>query len=369
MAAPSVTVAYVLAAGLGTRLRPLTQERPKPLIEVCGTPLLVHTLRLLARAGLRAVGVNSHWLHPQIPRALGASFQGMRVVTTEEPEVLGTGGGLRGLAAALPAPAGERVLVMNADALIDLDLRALLAAPDDALATLLLKADPDTHKYGAIGTDADDRITSFAGRIAPRGPVVRERMFCGVHLVHPRAFEVLPPVTLQDGVVRGPMSGINDEGYPRWLEQGALLRGFDHAGTFCDVGTPERLLEANLAVLGGSWASTHLLPFVGLEERPGRVFVSPAARVHPSARFTGPALVDADADIGEGAELCWAVVGKRARVAAGARVVGAVLQSDAALAGDAVDAVVSSTCMAQVAPVVAARIRAEWAEWAGGAVR
>lgn len=359
MAPSNVTVAYVLAAGLGTRLRPLTLERPKPLVEVCGTPLLVHTLRLLARAGIRAVGINSHWLHPQIPQALGASFLGMRLVYTEEPEVLGTGGGLRGLAAALPAPAGERVLVMNADALIDLDVAAALQSPDDALATLLLKDDVDTKKYGAIGTDEAERITTFAGRIAPRGPVVRERMFCGVHVVHPRAFEVLPPVTLSSGVVRGPMSGINDEGYPRWLEQGALLRGLHYQGTFCDVGTPERLLEANLAVLSGRWQSGQLRPFEGFEERPGRVFVSPSARLAPGVRFTGPALVDAGAEVGEGAELSFAIVGRGCRVAAGARVSGAVLQSGSAVQGVLADAVVSSTCTMAVAPAVAAQIRAE----------
>lgn len=359
MAPLNVTVAYVLAAGLGTRLRPLTLERPKPLVEVCGTPLLVHTLRLLSRAGIRAVGINSHWLHPQIPTALGASFQGLRLVYTEEPEVLGTGGGLCGLAAALPAPQGERVLVMNADALIDLDVAAALHTPDDALATLLLKDDVDTHKYGAIGTDEADRITTFAGRIAPRGPVLRERMFCGVHVVHPRAFEVLPPVSLVGGVVRGPLSGINDQGYPHWLEQGALLRGLHYQGTFCDVGTPERLLEANLAVLAGAWQSQHLRPFEGFEERPGRVFVSPAARLAAGVRFTGPALVDAGAEVGEGAELSLAVVGKGCRVAAGARVRGVVLQSGVSLAGDLGDAVVAPTCTMAVAPAIAAKIRAE----------
>lgn len=359
MSPPPVTVAYVLAAGLGTRLRPLTLAQPKPLLEVCGTPLLFHTLRLLARAGLRAVGVNSHWLHPQIPARLGTSFEGMRIVTTWEPEVLGTGGGLRGLAAALPAPAGERVLVMNADALIDLDVAAALRSPDDALATLVLKEDPDTRQYGAIGTDAQDRITAFAGRITPRGPVVRERMFCGVHVVHPRAFELLPPVTLEGDAVRGPMSGINDEGYPRWLEQGALLRGIDHAGTFCDVGTPERLLEANLAVLGGRWSSTHLRPFEGMEQRPGRVYVDPAARVAPGVRFTGPALVAAGAEVGPGAELSWAVVGPGCRVPPGARVAGAVLQSGTTLEGNAEDVLVAPTCRAAVSPDVAGRIRAE----------
>ena len=361
MAKPAVTVAYLLAAGLGTRLRPLTNERPKPLLEVCGTPLLEHALGLLPSAGIRTVAVNSHWLHPQIPAALGASFRGLRVVTTHEPEVMGTGGGLRGLAAACPAPPGERVLVLNADALIDLDVRALLGASDDALATLVLKDDAETARYCAIGTDADERVVTFAGRIAPRGPVAKERMFCGVHVVHPRAFEVLPPVTLEQGVVRGTPSGINDEGYPRWLEQGALLRGFDHAGTFCDVGTPERLLEANLAVLTGAWHSAALAPFAGLEERPGRVFVAPSARVHPSARFTGPALVGENAEVGADAELSFAVVGKGGRVAAGARVTGAVVQSFAAVAEHTGAAIVLPNSRAAVDVDVVDRIRQEWA--------
>ena len=93
-----------------------------------------------------------------------------------------------------------------------------------------------------------------------------------------RAFEVLPPVTLDAGVVRGPQSGINDEGYPRWLEQGALLRALNYVGTFCDVGTPERLLEANLAVLAGVWSGAHLLRFAGLEERPGGCRLARGAR-------------------------------------------------------------------------------------------
>jgi mannose-1-phosphate guanylyltransferase len=356
-----VTVAYVLAAGLGTRLRPLTNERPKPLLEVCGTPLIEHALGLVARAGVRTVAVNSHWLHPQVPAALGGSCAGMRVVTTHEPEVMGTGGGLRGLAAACPAPPGERVLVLNADALIDLDVGALVRTPDDALATLVLKDDPETARYGAIGTDASERIVTFAGRIAPRGPATRERMFCGVHLVHPRAFEVLPPVTLDEGVVRGPASGINDEGYPRWIEQGALLRAFDHAGTFCDVGTPERLLQANLAVLSGAWSSAALLPFLRFPPHPGRVFVSPSARVHPSARLSGPVLIDDDAEVGAGAELSFAVVGKRSRVAAGVHLADAVLQSGAHATTSASAMVALPGCSAAVDRAVVEEIRAAWA--------
>lgn len=330
----TVSVAYVLAAGLGTRLRPLTSVRCKPIVEVCGTPLIAFTLRLLESAGIKRVGINSHWLHPQLPSTLSQRWGSLELTFTHEPEVLGTGGGLRGLVQAVPPPPGERVLVMNADALIDIDLAALVQSPTDALATLVLQATPDVASYGAIGTDAADRITAFAGRIDPIGPVVRERMFCGVHLVHPRAFDILPEVSLAGGVARGPASGINDDGYPVWLKRGELLRGFDLPGTFCDVGTPERLLAANLAVLDGTWSSEHLRPFDGLEERPGRVFVSKDARVEGELR--GPVLVAAGARVDRGAVVERAVIGVNAVVAAGARVRESVLQSGARVSGDVV---------------------------------
>ncbi len=180
-----MTVAWILAAGLGTRLAPLTLERPKPLVEVCGRPLIVHTMQLLARAGVGDVALNSHWLHPALPDAIGHHLvvDGHRlgVKISFEPTVLGTGGGLLGLRAVLPGDGG-RVLIANADALIDLDVGALLASPLGPLSTLVLKRVPDVANYGALGTDDDDRIVTFAGRVPPLGAVVRERMFCGCYL-------------------------------------------------------------------------------------------------------------------------------------------------------------------------------------------
>ena len=178
-----MTVAWILAAGLGTRLRPLSAERPKPLLEVCGRPLIVHALQLLKDAGVVDVAVNSHWLHPQIPAALGKEVDvdgvTVRLRYTHEPVALGTGGGLLGLRHVLPSTA--RALIANADALIDLDVKSLLKTSEAPLSTLVLKAAHDAAAYGAIGTDDDDGIVSFAGRITPRGRIARERMFCGWH--------------------------------------------------------------------------------------------------------------------------------------------------------------------------------------------
>jgi NDP-sugar pyrophosphorylase family protein len=231
------------------------------------------------------------------------------------------------LAALLPAPPGEKVLVLNADAFIDVDLNALIAADrPEALATLVLQSAPDAKDYGVLGTDAADRITDFAGR-ARVGDVVKERMFCGVHLVHPRAFSILPAVHVEGGVATGPVSGINDEGYPEWLRRGEQLYAFDTAGTFCDVGTPERLRQANQCVLDGVWASDHVAPFQRFRERAPRVFVSPLARVDAGATLVAPVVIDDEVVIEAGAHVQNAIVGKRHRVRAGERVVGVALQS------------------------------------------
>lgn len=333
-----MTVAWILAAGLGTRLRPLTDERPKPLVEVCGRPLVVHALQLLKDAGVTAVALNSHWLHPLLPRLLGdaVDVDGVRVSirTTHEPVVLGTGGGLRGLARVLPAQDGERAIVANADALIDLDVAGLVARDPQALSTLVLKSVDDVARWGALGTDDNDRIVTFAGRVAPQGPVVRERMFCGWHCLQPRTLGVLPDVDVDDdGTATGVESCINKGGYPRWLNDGATLRAFDHDGFFFDVGNAERLWEANRLMLSGDVAFRHLKPFARFIERAPRVFVHPRARVEASATLAGPCVVDDGAVVQAGAVVGpFAVVGPRAVVRAGVTVQHAVVQS--ALTGE-----------------------------------
>ncbi len=330
-------VAWILAAGLGTRLRPLTDERPKPLVEVCGRPLIVHTLQLLVDAGVVDVALNSHWLHPALPAILGDNIsidddprRTIRLRYTHEPVALGTGGGLLGLRAVLPST--SLALIANADALIDLDVRGLLASDATALSTLVLKGVDDVARYGAIGTDDDNRIVTFAGRVEALGLLARERMFCGWHAIQPRALDVLPMVAVDRSTspptVTGVESCINKEGYPTWLKQDAVLRAFDHAGLFVDVGNAERLWEANRLLLSGEVKTTWLKPFARFRELPGRVFVHPTARVDESANLVGPCLVDDGAVIEAGADIGpFAVVGPRVIVRPGVVVERAIIQS------------------------------------------
>jgi mannose-1-phosphate guanylyltransferase len=148
--------AFVLAAGFGTRLRPLTEHRPKPLVPVCGVTVLEQALGLCAQHGIDSAVVNAHHLAPAIERWC-ERYEGIRVrVQVEAPEILGTGGGLQ-LARPLLA---DPFAVVNGDVLCDGDLSALLEAcrsPDCSAAMLLRRAD-DAAVHGIVAIDPAGRV-------------------------------------------------------------------------------------------------------------------------------------------------------------------------------------------------------------------
>src|SRR5574339_386662 len=156
--------AMILAAGLGTRLRPLTNTMPKPLLPVAGTPLIVWNLLLLKRHGFREVIINLHHLGPMIEQALGnGSKYGLRIWYSQEPVILGTGGGIK---QAEPYFSGEPVLILNGDTLVEIDLDELCAFHHEqrAAATLVLRPDPEAARWGLVEVEQGHRIVRITGR-------------------------------------------------------------------------------------------------------------------------------------------------------------------------------------------------------------
>lgn len=332
-----VSVALILAAGLGSRLRPLTFERPKPLVEVLGFPLVYFALEKAHRLGVERIAINTHHLGERLRAEVGTHFKGTPITYAAEENLLGTGGGIRNLAEQLGG-IPTTFAVMNADALVDLDLRDMASAHagGDFSATLALKDTPDKNSFGLIGTDEDDQIRTFAGRTRYRGPVDRERMFCGVHLIEPNLLERLPV---------GRDSCINQIGYPPLLDEGGAMLGFDVPGYFCDVGTPERLFEANLLLVSGKTKFRHFDPFAAFQrhedDEGNPIYLSADLRLPSNwqKRFRGPLLIDAGTTIAPDAYLGpFAVVGKNCRIGAKVRLARAVLQSGAEVqAGQAIE--------------------------------
>lgn len=256
----------VFAAGLGTRLRPLTDVLPKPAIPLLSRSLASYALERLVAAGVRRCAVNTHHLAPAVERAIAADAPpGLEIVTSHEPELLGTGGGLRRALERL-GPTDEPILVMNGDILFWPDLEGALAhhRAIGALATMVLRRDPRAHRFGAIEADATGRVRRILGEPADVRASLATRMFTGVHVLSPEVVAALPE--------RGCVIRL---GYQRWLAQGRVIGGFDDPAPWRDLGTPAEYLRAHLDLLDGTFA------WPGLTPPGGDVFLGAGARVDP----------------------------------------------------------------------------------------
>ena len=226
--------AMILAAGLGTRLRPLTNTIPKPLLPIAGTPLIVWNLLLLKRHGFHDVVVNLHHLGPMIEQAVGnGSRYGLRIIYSREPAILGTGGGLK---QAEQHFSGESVLVLNGDTLVELDLGALCTFHQqrDAVATLVLRKDPEAAGWGLVEMDSNNHIVRITGRGRTDQVPTQPRMFAGIHVLRPQLLRDVP---------KGVASTIIDP-YVAAIQRGETVLGYDCEGYWSDIGSPERYARA-----------------------------------------------------------------------------------------------------------------------------
>jgi len=311
----------VLCAGFGTRLRPLTDKVPKPLVPLCGLPLLRYNFALLKNAGVTEIVINTHHLGPamekgaaELARELGIGLH----VSRELKHILGTGGGVRRAEAML---GGGTFFLLNGDMIFDVDLPAALAAhrTASAVATMVLAPYPPGATYAAVEVDAEMNVRRIAGRGAGADPSLTRMHFTGVHVLEPALIARLPP----DGE-----SDINRTAYVRAIHDGARVCGFLQNGYWGDLGAPRSLLRAHLDVLEGGVPLSRFRPgadpFADCDERVPRGYVHPTAQV--DAPLRGPALIHARARIEAGATLGPSVViGADSRVDTGAQVERAVL--------------------------------------------
>jgi len=306
--------ALVLAAGLGTRLRPLTSLTPKPLLPVRGVPILGHTLAQLAAVGCEAAAVNLHYLGDQIRQRFGDSHAGMPLTWSEEPEVLGTLGALHPLREFF-APA-DLVLLINGDSLCEWPLRRLIRRhlAGKARSTLLLTSRPDPARYGGgVGIDRAGRLTSFRPGDPERGEVARRYVFAGAHVFSPDLLARIEP---------GP-SDIVRHLYTPMLAEGERIDSIVDGGLWHDMGTPQRFLDGVLdwaradwpeRLWRRSWISQEASLEAGAKVR--RSSIEPGAKVGEGARVERSVLLPG-ARIGKGCVVRETIVGSGASIPPG----------------------------------------------------
>lgn len=227
-----MTGLMIFAAGLGTRMRPLTGDLPKALIQVAGRPLIDHALDLARAAGAWPIVVNTHHLAD----LMAAHLQGSGALISHEPQLLETGGGLR---AALPLLGPGPVLLLNADAVWTgtNPLAQLVAAWDparmDGLLLTLPAALTTGHKgAGDFTADRQGRLSRAAGRLGD--------VYLGAQIVQPQALAGLPEGAFSLNLL-----------WDRLIGAGRLF-GLRHKGGWCDVGHPGALPLAEAMLAGGA---------------------------------------------------------------------------------------------------------------------
>ncbi|XXF76414.1 nucleotidyltransferase family protein [Myxococcaceae bacterium GXIMD 01537] len=306
--------AMILCAGLGTRLRPLTERWPKPALPFLGQPLFRYHLAVLRAAGVTAVGINTHHLPDTMAAVARAECEraGLPLHVVHEPVIQGTGGGIRGLRDFL---SGEDFIVFNGDILFPVDLRPVVAAhrASGAAATMVLLPMPEQEKYAAVELDAGRRVRRIAG-FGPGGEGLTPWHFTGVHVMSPRVFDFMAPSGSED---------INRDVYVRMMEAGHSVHGEAVRAYWSDLGTPSRYLGTVREVLG---AGPGLLEGFGADSPFAAARAVPSARAWAGegarlgvARVDGPAYLAAGCALAEGVRVGESVsVGAGARVGAGA---------------------------------------------------
>lgn len=292
--------ALVLAAGLGTRLRPLSCEIPKPVVPVLGRPLCSYGMEFLRSHGATRFLLNLHHGPDAVRKRVDAWAAGrFPVEYVVEPEILGTGGGIRNAREFLR---GGTFLAANSDVIARFPLDEALSRHREtgALATLVLFPDPE-KRYTPVRAREDGRIAGF-GEEAPAG--AREGFFTGYQIVEPEVIDHVPPER-HSCIVR--------ETYAPLIARGAPIFAFFPAGgSFLDFGTPADYLEGVISLLAA-------------REGAGRVFVARGAHVDPTASVGPDAAIEDGATVGGGALVRRAIVWPGAHVAPASRVESGIL--------------------------------------------
>ena len=317
--------AMILAAGLGTRLRPLTYGMPKPMVPVLNRPVMEHIVRLLARNGLSEAIANLHWFPELIEGHFGdGSAFGIELSYSREEQLLGTSGGVRNAADFL----GDSFLVISGDALTDIDLVAMREFHEshDGVATLATKRVEDTSQFGVAITDAGGRIQGFQEKPDP-AEALSDLANCGIYMFRKEIFDFFP------GPGAAKLAGTDDPpGFADWATDvfPALLEGdvpfYSHEidAYWNDIGNLDELRQGNLDALHGA-----------VEVEPGAPEVEEGVRAASSlngAEVSAPVLVGADVEIGTGVRIEGpAIVSDGCRIGDGAIIRDSILLEGAEL--------------------------------------
>ena len=314
--------AVILAGGQGTRLRPLTWSRPKPVVPILNVPFLAYQLSLLRTHGVTDVILSCSYRVDDVREALGdGGAFGTKLRYVVEAEPLGTGGGVRNAADLTRGT----IFVLNGDVLTDVDLSAMRRFHDQhgSRTTIYLTRVPDPRAYGLVETEPDGRLRRFREKPTSDEEITTNAINAGIYLIDATLLSRIP--------TDRPVS-IEREFFPRLIDDGIPCFGFEAATYWRDIGSPAAYLAGQMELLegrvkaavqpagterDGSWLDTDV------EVAPGAVIEPPCVlgagvRLEPDSRVGPYAVVGEGTRIGRRARLRRSVVWEGVQVGADA---------------------------------------------------
>jgi mannose-1-phosphate guanylyltransferase len=245
--------AMILAAGLGTRLRPITYAIPKPMVPVLNRPLMEHTVRLLTRQDFDAAIANLHWFPETIEGHFGDGSEfGLDLAYSREERLLGTAGGVRNAAGFL----GDSFLVVAGDALTDIDLAAMREFHEshDGLVTMATKRVAETDQFGVVIAAEDGRIQGFQEKPDPAEALSDLANTC-IYMFRAEVFDHFPaPGTSKDAGPDDPPEFADwaKDVFPALLEADVPFYSHEIDAYWNDIGNLDELRQGNLDALRGA---------------------------------------------------------------------------------------------------------------------
>ncbi len=327
----------ILAAGQGTRVRPLTRDLPKPMVPILGKPVMEYLIEHLARHGITEIMVNVAWHHQKIEEyfgdgsrwgvQIGYSYEGVRDHGDILPRPMGSAGGMRRIQD-FGGFFDETTLVLCGDALIDLDITAALAehAGKNAIASVVAMEVPlaDVQSYGIVVATADGHIQSFQEK--PKPADAKSRLAStGIYIFEPAVLELVPPNTVYD---------IGSQLFPELVRRGLPFFVQNRPFHWIDIGRVsdywsvlQRVLRGEVAdmkmpgreVKPGIWVGLNTCIAWDTIRIDGPVYIGSNVRIEPGVTITGPAWIGHGSHIRTGAKVVRSILFEYTRIAADMR--------------------------------------------------
>ncbi|HEY3318755.1 MAG TPA: sugar phosphate nucleotidyltransferase [Coriobacteriia bacterium] len=313
--------AVIMAGGEGTRLRPLTSMRPKPMVPIVNKPVMEHILGLVKWHGVREVVATLQFMPQVIEDYFGDGEEwGMEMTYAVEERPLGTAGSVKNAEELLTGT----FIVISGDALTDIDLSEVVRVHREkgGIVTIALKRVDNPLEFGVVITGEDGRIERFLEK-PTWGQVFSDTINTGIYVMEPAVFDYIP---------RGKTFDFSSELFPLLMREGHELYGAVMDGYWCDIGSLGTYMQAHVDVLDGKVGV-----YVPGYRTKDDVWVGDGATIDPSARVAGKVVIGSNCKIKAGAELGeYTVLGDNCLVGYDARVHRSVVWNDSFIGARAV---------------------------------